>query len=691
MFISSIHPIGTYLQDSQIIEKAHHDTKDKDTRVNVTVEAMRSKGHEIGFIYNVLKKVESVSCIMENEVNDKGIEQGVIEGPEYTEFRDVRTLEGRLVAQLGCKVHPAEKFLNELTLGGGTAFFVGGRKNNLVFTARHCTDDMENKEKKVRFIFDFRSGKKPNENYIIDDENGILRIPTKNIYKFKKIVAKGMSSPDNPWDWAIVKVDREITGRKPLSINFDKIIKTSDTVYMLGHPKGMPMKFTKGVVSLETQQHFNANVDGFRGNSGSPLINDDKVVGIFIKGPTDYTIETDEKGQMTIRGNFYPTREDDETCQRMSTIHFAKWYFQKENPYNQSRLGMAYYEGKDGAKQDYAKAVKYFEQSSASKVLHSLFMLGCCYLFGQGKERDEKKAYQYFEKAIKAGNTAVLDVLKIWSRAGKSYALYHLGRCYQYGYGGEKDEAKAFDCYRQAAERENIESYNSLGFCYQNGLGVAKDDEKAIKNYLKAIEHGNEGPLVFLYLGHCYQRGVGCVKNNNTAFSFFKRSADAGNKEGAYQTALCYKNGEGVQRNTNAALEYFEKAGDDMIDKDIAHWMWFAFEEKEKQFKYLKMSCDKGDKSNLYILGTYYADGIGTPKNLRKAFDCFEEKARMYQNNYETAKALYFLGRYYESGIEGVEKNKKLALMYYKRSHDEGHPTAGIFYKELKEKGCTIM
>ena len=62
-------------------------------------------------------------------------------------------------------------------------------------------------------------------------------------------------------------------------------------VYMLGHPMGLPLKFTPdGTIGKQYRDDFrNTNLDAFSGNSGSPVfsVKEKKLIGIFTKGRPD--------------------------------------------------------------------------------------------------------------------------------------------------------------------------------------------------------------------------------------------------------------------------------------------------------------------------------------------------------------------------------------------------------------------
>ncbi|CAB4482374.1 unnamed protein product [Rhizophagus irregularis] len=51
-----------------------------------------------------------------------------------------------------------------------------------------------------------------------------------------------------------------------------------------------------------------------------------------------------------------------------------------------------------------------------------------------------------------------------------------------------KNEVKAFELYKEAAEKGHIDSIHNLGYCYQNGLGTEKNEIKAFELYKEAAE-----------------------------------------------------------------------------------------------------------------------------------------------------------------------------------------------------------
>lgn len=63
-----------------------------------------------------------------------------------------------------------------------------------------------------------------------------------------------------------------------------------------------------------------------------------------------------------------------------------------------NRAGELLFHGKDGVPQDYARAVQLFEQAHAQKNTWGNDMLGTCYLFGYGCQKNPARALQLFQE-----------------------------------------------------------------------------------------------------------------------------------------------------------------------------------------------------------------------------------------------------------------------------------------------------
>jgi hypothetical protein len=93
-------------------------------------------------------------------------------------------------------------------------------------------------------------------------------------------------------DYAVIKLQRPVTNRAPLTYRTTGKISQSQSLVVIGHPSGLPTKITDGgKVTLNVERtKFSTNLDTFHGNSGSAVFDAKTgiIEGILIQGKTDY-------------------------------------------------------------------------------------------------------------------------------------------------------------------------------------------------------------------------------------------------------------------------------------------------------------------------------------------------------------------------------------------------------------------
>ncbi|MDQ7772752.1 MAG: serine protease [Elusimicrobiales bacterium] len=168
---------------------------------------------------------------------------------------------------------------------------------DLIMTAGHCIT--EEKCSTTKFIFGFavkaRGGKAPAE------------VPASDVYGCSKVETRKLESSEttgNPMldqllgkisdqDFAIVRLDRKVTGRKALAVNPESTLKNGDALFVIGHPVGLPLKVADDASVRDIgdgKTYFLANLDTYGGNSGSAVFNakTNKVEGILVRGDQDF-------------------------------------------------------------------------------------------------------------------------------------------------------------------------------------------------------------------------------------------------------------------------------------------------------------------------------------------------------------------------------------------------------------------
>jgi urease beta subunit len=174
-----------------------------------------------------------------------------------------------------------ERFRNQPTGAFCSGFLVAP---DIIATAGHCID-ADNVTAK-RFVFGFRMRDANIAETVIN--NG-------EIYSGVSIIGR-QQIEDGP-DWALVRINRPVTNHRIARIRRTGRIGDTQAVQVIGHPSGLPTKFTDGaaVRNNEPEGFFVANLDSYGGNSGSPVFNSDthEVEGILVRGETDFVAQGD--------------------------------------------------------------------------------------------------------------------------------------------------------------------------------------------------------------------------------------------------------------------------------------------------------------------------------------------------------------------------------------------------------------
>jgi len=162
---------------------------------------------------------------------------------------------------------------------------------DLVMTAGHCITD-EYACRQARIVFGYAVKK--------EGDMAVTRVPADEVYNCSRILKRFQSGePGSPApagqklgpDFALIQLDREVKGHKPLVINRNEGVKAGDGVFVIGHPLGLPLKVAGAANVRDNSKvgYFVADLDTFGGNSGSPVFNAStkKIEGILVRGAND--------------------------------------------------------------------------------------------------------------------------------------------------------------------------------------------------------------------------------------------------------------------------------------------------------------------------------------------------------------------------------------------------------------------
>ncbi|MBI4964408.1 MAG: trypsin-like peptidase domain-containing protein [Desulfomonile tiedjei] len=186
---------------------------------------------------------------------------------QTTKFRTARNL---------C---PEERFGEQPVGAFCTGFLVAP---DIIATAGHCANASNVQD--VRFVFGFEMENETKARLIIDNNE---------IYRGVNII--GRQEIASGADWALIRIDRAVTNHPVLQVRKSGKINDNQSVYVIGHPSGLPKKVAGGsaVRKNESPEFFVANTDTYGGNSGSPVFNANshQVEGILVRGETDFVTQ----------------------------------------------------------------------------------------------------------------------------------------------------------------------------------------------------------------------------------------------------------------------------------------------------------------------------------------------------------------------------------------------------------------
>jgi V8-like Glu-specific endopeptidase len=201
----------------------------------------------------------------------------------------------------GGNVCTDERFADQTVLADCTGFLIG---EDTLVTAGHCMTDFktvtENKSnhfcEEFSWVFDYKA-----------DAAGqvqLERVSSERLFRCKKVIYAVL---DEKNDYAVIQLDRKAVGRTPLKFRKEGKAKDKQSIFVVGHPSGLPMKVADNakVINNDINNYFSTNLDTFGGNSGSPVFNAQtlEVEGILVRGRTDYV----------------PSPIDGERCMRVNT------------------------------------------------------------------------------------------------------------------------------------------------------------------------------------------------------------------------------------------------------------------------------------------------------------------------------------------------------------------------------------
>ncbi|MEI8347523.1 MAG: serine protease [Pseudomonadota bacterium] len=163
--------------------------------------------------------------------------------------------------KVSMKLCDGERFADLPTAPSCSGFLVG---EDLLVTAAHCVTGPESC-KSNKWVFDYRAD-------AITQEGDKVLVNAANIYSCKEIISRRFTRQTKN-DYAMIRLDRKVKGRKPLAVRTSGKVEDSATLIVIGHPSGLPLIVSDDGHLRDNRPYyyFLTNLDTFGGNSGSLL------------------------------------------------------------------------------------------------------------------------------------------------------------------------------------------------------------------------------------------------------------------------------------------------------------------------------------------------------------------------------------------------------------------------------------
>ena len=331
-------------------------------------------------------------------------------------------------------------------------------------------------------------------------------------------------------------------------------------------------------------------------------------------------------------------------------------------------LGLCSFEGL-GFTKSYSNAIEWFwlaiavwkEQKTTDlrEYHYAYYYLGRCYL--------EEKKSQFNS----------LYAASCFQKAGDIYeALYYLGLCCYNGWGVSKNDKKAFELFQKVSECFGEISQKAsylVAMYYFNGIGVEKDYKESVKWLKKAYDYDE----ALFQLGMCYYKGHGVEKGYEEALGYFKKAANKGNIEAQKKVGeLLRRLGEGY--NDRRRIEDAIKWNMKLLEQGYSDSLWaigncyetmgnIGYEEKyEDAIKWYKQAWAQGDADALLSLKDCY-EAIIKMGHIER----IEEAISLYKQAWDQGytEVLRYLGNCYEIMFKMGNKEKiNDAIIWYKKA-----------------------
>jgi FOG: TPR repeat, SEL1 subfamily len=221
--------------------------------------------------------------------------------------------------------------------------------------------------------------------------------------------------------------------------------------------------------------------------------------------------------------------------------------FDYENMSNEEIIELvdALLAGTDEMERDPAEAAKAAKIAADRGDAKAQFSYGCFLLNGEGVEKDDAAAGDYWRRS---------------AAQGYAQSVNRLGICALHGICGEKkDPVKAAEFFMSAADAGLPDAMFNMCMLYDSGTGVERNAEKAY-SYMKMAADRKLPAACALFGMKMAFESASSQEDKEKGAEYILFAAQAGNHEGEMLYAMCCEKGIGVEKDLAEAAGWYRKA-----------------------------------------------------------------------------------------------------------------------------------
>lgn len=149
--------------------------------------------------------------------------------------------------------------------------------------------------------------------------------------------------------------------------------------------------------------------------------------------------------------------------------------------------------------------------------------------------------------------------LGVRAQNGDVRAAEELADAYRDGNGTQKDEEKALEWYKAAAEAGSVSSYSKIGDLYRD-YGAQEQGGGMLSGIAAKLK------------GAMQQDGTVIEKDNDLAAQWYQKGVDAKDSNSFMRLGIMYRDGVGVPKNSGKAKQYYDAGMSLRQDKQEEFW-----------------------------------------------------------------------------------------------------------------------